>query len=109
MLAQPVTVTSLLGGGRGEPATVLEHAVLLDDAPVGERPGPRRRRRPRWAAVEQQLDVGVLEQTLDLGNALDIGRGVVVEDRVEAALARGLARMLHPFDQRPPARVVEPQ
>src|SRR4051812_18459717 len=34
MLAQPVTVTSLLGGGRGKRATVREHAVLLDDDPA---------------------------------------------------------------------------
>ena len=41
-------------------------------------------------AVEQQRHVGLLQQAVDLLDALDVGRRVVVEDRLEAAFARGV-------------------
>ena len=54
-------------------------------APVAERLHRIAAGDEQVAGVEQQLDVGVLEEALDLGNALDIGRRVVVEDRLVAA------------------------
>ena len=39
------------------------------------------------ALSSRSVDVGVLEELLDLRDALDVGRRVVVEDRLEAALA----------------------
>ena len=78
-------------------------------APVGERLDRVAAGDRDVPAVEQQRDVGVLEQALDLGDALDVGRRVVVEDRLEAALAGRVGGARDALDERAPARVVQAQ
>ena len=60
------------------------------------------------ARVEQQADVRQLEHALDLPRRFDERRGVVVERRLEAAVARQVGGPRDTFGQPAPARGVEP-
>ena len=71
---------------------VLDDAVVDPLAPVAQRADGVAAAERQVPRVEQQADVGPLEQPLDLGRRLDARAHVVVERRLEAARARERAR-----------------